>query len=93
MLNALHRALEHHPVKQAHRTDRHIDRAAAQSPLVQPDEVITDLPVTETVRRESVMTAQSRHRPDIRLVGTLRIAPEGQQPDGAVAVADEGVEV
>ena len=40
-----------------------------------------DLPVIELVRRESLMTAQSRHRPDTRLMGALRIAPEGQQPD------------
>ena len=81
LLDALHWALEHHPVEQAQRADSHIDRAAAQPFPVQTHEVVTDLPVIELVRRESVMTAQSRHRPDIRLVGALRIAPEGQQPD------------
>ncbi len=59
----------------------HIDRAATQPTLIQADEVITNLLITELVRREPVIAGQSDHRIDIRLMSSLRVTPKGQQPD------------
>lgn len=81
LFEIFHRPLEHLPVKQPQRADRHVDRAEAQPPMVQPDQVTADLLVAQRRRRAFIRPGQGGNRRNMGLVCSLRIPAKGQQPD------------